>query len=287
MFNYGFLFIVLAALAGCATSSDPAITLRPPQPTKATQTYLDLISLPKPHGKMVAAVYNFRDLSGQYKAAPNSNLSSAVTQGADAILVSALGDSNWFIPVERKGLQNILTERKVIRAIIGADDPNKIPASVLPKLLPARILLEGGVVAYESDVKTGGAGFRYLGVGPNTEYRTDQVTINLRAVDVQTGKVIETVSVTKTIISYKLQAGVYQFVAFKKLFEAELGLTYNEPAQLCVMEAIQAAVINLIVLGVQKGDWQLADERDRQSPVIQKYMDVQRELLPRGSKKLG
>jgi len=285
MIKYGLLFVFLVTLAGCV--SNQATPIRPPQITKATQTYRDLISLPEPQGKMVVAVYNFRDLTGQYKAAPNSNLSSAVTQGADAILVSALGNSNWFIPVERKGLQNILTERKVIRAIIGADDPNKIPTSVLPKLLPARILLEGGVVAYETDVKTGGVGFRYLGVGPNTEYRTDQVTINLRAVDVQTGKIIETVSVTKTIISYRLQAGLYQFVAFKRLLEAEMGFTYNEPAQLCVMEAIQSAVINLIVLGVQKGHWQLANERDRQSPVIQKYMDVQRELLPGGTKKLG
>ncbi|WP_459577452.1 CsgG/HfaB family protein, partial [Escherichia coli] len=33
-----------------------------------------------------------------------------------AMLVTALKDSRWFIPLERQGLQNLLNERKIIRA---------------------------------------------------------------------------------------------------------------------------------------------------------------------------
>ncbi len=32
------------------------------------------------------------------------------------MLVTALKDSRWFIPLERQGLQNLLNERKIIRA---------------------------------------------------------------------------------------------------------------------------------------------------------------------------
>jgi len=262
------LLVLAAVTGGCATLSD---TIQPPKLTRLTETHRDLLHLPAPIRTIPVAVYNFRDLTGQYKSAPNSNLSSAVTQGADTILVDTLAASGWFVPVERKGLQDILTERKVIRAILGEEKKEQGPH--LPKLLPARIILEGGVVAYESNVLTGGYGVNYLGIGPNVQHSMDQVTINLRAVDVESGRVIDTVSVTKTILSHKIQASIYRFVAFKSLLQAEVGITYNEPAQLCVMEAIQAGVIHLIVQGIDRGHWSLADHNDINAPLLSKYRD--------------
>jgi len=245
--------------------------------TPASEVYRDLVSLPPPKGKIVASVYSFRDQTGQYKPAPDSSFSTAVTQGAGALLIKAMADSQWFIPVEREGLQNLLTERRVVRAL---ESPAGKPASGnLTGLLPANILLEGGVIAYESNVRTGGAGAKYMGIGASQQYRTDQVTVNLRAVDIQTGRILVSKSTTKSIYSYKLGGDVFRFVSFKNLLEIEVGYTRNEPAQLCVQAAIEAALVHLIVQGIVDKHWLLQNPEDIKSPVIQTYLAAQNAYL--------
>lgn len=247
--------------------------------TPPSDNFRDLVRLPPPRGKIVASVYSFRDQTGQYKPAPDSSFSTAVTQGAGALLVKAMLDSQWFIPVEREGLQNLLTERRIVRAL---DSQNSKSNNTLAGLLPASILLEGGIVAYESNVRTGGAGAKYLGVGVSEQYRTDQVTVNLRAVDIRTGRVLTSVSTTKSVHSYKLGADVFKFVAFKELLEIEVGYTRNEPAQLCVQSAIEAAVIHLIVQGVLESHWTLRNPQDTATPIFRAYAHAQRmQLDPR------
>jgi curli production assembly/transport component CsgG len=247
--------------------------------TPPSDNFRDLVRLPPPRGRIVAAVYGFRDQTGQYKPSPDSSFSTAVTQGAGAMLVKALLDSQWFVPVEREGLQNLLTERRIVRAL---DAKKADGANHLTGLMPASILLEGGIVGYESNVRTGGAGAKYLGVGASEQYRTDQVTVNLRAVDIRTGRVLISVSTTKSVHSYKLAADVFRFVAFKELLEIEVGYTRNEPAQLCVQSAIEAAVIHLIVQGVTESHWTLRNPRDVATPLFRAYANAQRmQLDPR------
>jgi len=269
-------FIVAAILAfgvaGCVpkaqTVKNAAVV------TPATKTSSQLERLPKPTGRIPVSVYSFRDQTGQYKFQTNvASFSTAVTQGATSMLVKALKDSGWFAPLEREGLQDLLTERKIIRAARG----NGGGGGALRPLAESRILLEGGIVGYDTNVRTGGAGARYFGIGASGEYREDQVTIYLRAVDVSTGAVIDNVSTTKTIWSQEVQAGVYRFVSFERLLELEAGFTTNEPAQLCVLEAIEKAVVALIVEGVNNGYWQLANPEDMQSDVIQKYLEEKRQ----------
>jgi curli production assembly/transport component CsgG len=277
---------IAALLNGCALMADRSPV--PPAPevaatlTPTSGTYHDLVNLPPPRGKVLASVYGFRDQTGQYKKQPNSNFSTAVTQGAAAMLVKALLDSGWFIPLEREGLQDLLTERKIIRAALKRQDQE----SALSSLLSANVLLEGGIVAYDTNVLTGGLGVRYFGIGASDLYRMDQVTVSLRAVDIRTGRVLKNVFTTKTIYSYEIDAGVYRFVSFSRLLEAEAGFTRNEPAQLCVLDAIEAAVIHLIVGGVKDKVWQLANADDIASPIIQSYLEEQRGQLeqpPAGS----
>lgn len=257
-------------LAGCATQP-PVDAYANAQLTPATRVTRDLVNLPEPKGKVVAAVYAFRDQTGQYKPAPDSSFSTSVTQGAASMLVKALKDSGWFTPVERENLQNLLTERKIVRALEMPQDKGAQGIS-LPALLPASVLIEGGIVGYESNVRTGGAGARYLGIGANAQYRTDQVTINLRSIDIRSGQILNSVSTTKTVYSYELHTGVFRFVNFKDLLELEAGYTRNEPAQLCVREAIEAAVVHLIVQGLNDHVWALKDDKDWNAPVIQSYL---------------
>lgn len=261
-----------SALAGCgAMSQPPSDVAANAQLTPATAITRDLVHLPPPKGKVVAAVYGFRDQTGQYKPAPDSSFSTSVTQGAASILVKALKDSGWFTPVERENLQNLLTERKIVRAMETPQAPGT-PAITLPQLLPASVLIEGGVIAYESNVRTGGLGARYLGVGLSSQYRVDQVTVNLRTVDMRGGHILNSVSTTKTIYSYEVRPSVFKFVSFKNLLEIEGGVTRNEPTQLCVKEALEAAVVHLIVQGVKDGAWALKDEKDMATPIFQAYL---------------
>jgi curli production assembly/transport component CsgG len=264
------LAIAAVLLAGCA-SRVPMNPESNAQLAPATHVTRDLLRLPEPKGKVAVGVYALRDQTGQYKPAPDSSFSTSVTQGATSILIKALKDSGWFLPVERENLQNLLTERKIIRALETPQDKPK-PAVQLPPLMPATVLVEGGIVAYESNVRTGGAGARYLGVGLSEQYRVDQVTVNLRTIDIRGGQILNSVTTTKTIYSYQLDTGVYRFVNFKQLLELEAGYTRNEPVQLCVREAIESAVVHLTVQGLKDHVWSLKDEKDWSSPVIQSYL---------------
>jgi curli production assembly/transport component CsgG len=280
------LLCLLAVLAGCA-STQPVTTRSPATLAPPTQITRELSRLPEPLGRIPVAVYGFRDQTGQYKPAPDSSFSTSVTQGAAALLIKALRDSHWFIPVERENLQDLLTERKIIRAL-DTPPPAGQPAQgqALPPLMPANLILEGAVVGYESNVKTGGAGLRYLGVGASDQYRVDQVTVNLRAVDIRSGQVLQSITTTKTIYSIQLDFGGFRFASLKSLLEYEAGFSQNEPVQLCVREAIETALIHLVAQGLRDHLWALKNPADYDQPLIQSYLnayDNQLVMAPDGS----
>lgn len=266
----GTLLPALALIAGCATDIPPTVAGDRAQLAPRTNVTRDLLRLPHPKGKIAVAVYGFRDQTGQYKPAPDSSFSTSVTQGAAAVLIKALHDSGWFVPVERENLQDLLTERKIVRALESPQDKN-LPTPQVPQLLPASIIVGGGVTAYESNIRTGGVGANFLGVGVSTQYRVDQVTISLRSVDIRTGKILTTVSTSKSIYSYEIQPSVFKFVNVKNLAQFEAGITRNEPAQLCVREAIESAVVFLVVQGLKDRHWELKDPKDMGNPLIKAY----------------
>jgi curli production assembly/transport component CsgG len=264
----GLLGLVLSvALAACSTVP-PSNVQSNARLTPNTQITRDLTRLPRPAVKVPVAVYGFRDQTGQFKAGPDSAYSTLVTQGAASILVKALEDSGWYVPVEREGLQNLLTERRIVRAIESPTDKGK-PVVNLPNMTPASLIIEGGVIAYESNVRTGGKGASYLGIGTSTQYRVDQVTVGLRSVDVRTGQVVGTVSVTKTIYSTQFSANVYKYLSYQALLQAETGYTANEPAQLAVREAVESAVLHLTAFGIRDRYLELQDPGEWDHPVVQ------------------
>ena len=239
--------------------------------TPVSRSTRDLTQLPKPDARVPVAVYAFRDQTGQFKGQPDSNLSNAVTQGAATLLVKALLDSGWYMPMEREGFQNLLTERRVARAIEVPADKGK-PGSSYPALIPANYIFEGGITGYETNVRTGGAGANYLGIGGETKYRVDQVTVNLRSVDVRTGQIVNSVSVTKTLFSHEISSSVFQYVAYKTLLQLEGGFSSNEPSQLAVKEALETAVIHLTIQGIRDKQWNLRNPQDWNAPIIQSYL---------------
>ncbi len=217
----------------------------------------ELKNMPLPKEKIVIGVYKFRDQTGQYKPSENgNNWSTAVPQGTTTILIKALEDSRWFIPIERENIANLLNERQIIRSTRQEylKDADKNSQS-LPPLLYAGILLEGGVISYDSNVMTGGLGARYFGIGASTQYRQDRITIYLRAVSTLNGEILKTVYTSKTILSTSVNGSFFRYIDTERLLEAEVGLTQNEPIQLAVTEAIEKAVKALIVEGIKDKIW--------------------------------
>lgn len=267
----GWLLLWVLALAACSSTVPPTNVKANARLTPTTGFTRALTQLPEPKTKIPVAVYGLRDQTGQYKASPDSPYSTEVTQGAATMLVDALRDSGWYIPVEREGLQNLLTERRIVRAIESPGDKGKQVIN-LPNLLPASLIIEGGVVGYDTNVRSGGKGANFLGIGASTQYRVDQVTVELRSVDIRTGQVLDTVSVTKTIYSYQFDASVYKFTSYQELLQGETGYTTNEPSQLAVKEAIEAAVVHLTIQGVRERVLELKNEEDWNSPLIQSYL---------------
>ena len=261
------LFVIVAFfLNGCASIAlnsnnenclDPFfLCVQGPQivPTAATQ----LLNLPLPNNKAVVAVYDFPDLTGQRKSNDNiASFSTAVTQGGVDILIAALRDAgrgNWFAVVERSGLDSLTRERQLIKNT--RDTYAGEGGNVLKPLLYAGLILEGGIISYDTNLRTGGTGARYLGIGAKNQYREDKVTVVLRAILVQTGEVLLTVTSTKTILSTGRGTDLFRFYELgTQLGEYESGSTENEPIGHAVRTAIEAAVYGLVIQGLEKEVW--------------------------------
>lgn len=256
--------IQVLLLSGCGAYMNQPLSSSPARLGEETTITDDLRRLPVPREKVVAAVYKFRDQSGQYRPAEiGANWSTAVTQGGTSILIKAMDDSGWFVPIERENVANLLNERKIIRSSRQQYEQSN-GGPVLPPLLFAGIILEGGIVSYDANIVTGGAGLRYFGAGASGQYRQDRVTVYLRAISTSNGKVLKTVYTSKTILSQSVDAGLFRFVRFQRLLEAETGFTYNEPSEMAVTEAIEKAVYALIMEGLIDGLW-AADPEQQQA----------------------
>jgi len=253
-------FIVLTSfllLTNCGSYFNQPTDLQEARLGETSEVTKKLTELVLPKEPVVVGVYKFRDQTGQYKPSETGgSFSTAVTQGATTILIKALEDSKWFIPIERENLSNLLNERRIIestrqvyRKTSNPDEPQ------LPPLLYAGILLEGGIVSYDTNIITGGAGARYFGIGSSTQYRQDRITVYLRAVSTSNGKILKTVYVSKTILSQAVDASLFKYVKFKRLLEVETGFTKNEPLQLAVAEAIEKSVESLIMEGINDKLW--------------------------------
>lgn len=220
---------------------------------------------PPAGGPIPVAVYSFRDQTGQRKSQQNvASLSSAVTQGGDSYLIKALqdvGDQRWFLVLERVGLENLIKERQMIRQM-REQYQGKDNAKPLPPMLFAGIIMEGAIVGYDSNTRTGGSGVRLFGIGASTQYQSDTVTITLRTVSVSTGEVLTTTTVTKTVLSYMDKLGVLKFASDgEQAIEAEVGASVNESINRATNLAIQAAVLNTIREGARKGHWAFREEQ--------------------------
>ncbi len=246
--------VVIMSLSGCAFPVYP-IKYTHDEPKVLKPTYTKLLPEPK-NGKVIVAVYSFADKTGQRKdSGMVAKLSSAVTQGAESILIKSLqevGDRHWFRVVERVGLDNLLKERQLIRS---SREEVKDDTELRP-IIYAGMLIEGSIVAYDTNVKTGGMGARWLGVGPSTQYQEDLVTVSIRAISVQTGEILMTINAQKAVLSVATNVSTFKFLEQGTAnLEAEVGVTSNEPGLYCLQRAIETAVEEMVYEGKKLGVW--------------------------------
>ena len=229
-------------------------------------SHLELLNLPKAKERPTVAVYNFIDKTGQRKSEDNlASFSTAVTQGATEMVIDALktaGKGTWFRVVERNGIDNLVRERQIIRSarqdFAKANGEEKFQN--LQPLLFAGMIIEGGIIGYDSNLLTGGRGARTLGIGVSRQYRQDAVTVSMRAVSVLTGEVLLNVQTRKTILSYGSGGDVFRFIEEgTQLLEFEDGVGNNESVTYAVRTAIEAAVLELIYQGHDRGFWKIEE----------------------------
>ena len=229
-------------------------------------TYAQLRNLPPAETMPIVAVYGFKDLTGQRKSKDNlASFSTAVTQGGTELLIDALktaANGKWFRVVERQGIDNLVRERQIVRSTREEHDEDK---GIQP-LLFAGIVLEGGIIGYDTNMESGGRGGRYLGIGRTTMYRRDVVTVSLRGISTLTGEVLLNVQTKKTILSYAEGLDVFRFIDMDtELIEFEDGVAENESVTVATRAAIEAAVVALIKQGDTRGWWKLAEGENNEN----------------------
>ena len=277
MIRHIVLLLCVLALAGCAASGMNFDL----QTQKVAYKELETITLPE-GDPIVIAVYDFIDMTGQKKPGGNfASMSTAVTQGSYQLLIKALQDAGggkWFRVVERHSLQSLLQERKLIRTTRQMTDGDE--AEPLSPLLFAGAYVTGGIVGYDSDIVSGGAGARILGIGVHKEYRQDIVSIILRLINVQSGEVIISTTIEKTIFSTSTGADVFKYVdAGVMLLEIETGYAKNEPVTFALRKAIEAGVVELIKQGVEKDLWKYKEIVEPELEVTAEDLEVDEEVI--------
>ncbi len=225
-------------------------------------SYQKLLNLPPAEKMPIVAVYNFADKTGQRKRQDNvASFSTAVTQGATEMLIDALktaGKGKWFRVVERNGIDHLVRERQIILSTRKKHEREDSPKANIQPLLFAGMIIEGGIIGYDTNIETGGKGARYLGIGFTRQYRRDSVVISLRAVSTLTGEVLLNVQSRKTILSVGGGMDVFKFIDMDtKLIELEDGVSENESVTYATRTAIEAAVLEMIYQGNDRGFWKI------------------------------
>ena len=257
-----FLCLSVLLLSSCAViwENDDLVLTKKIQSTSTLELQSEeLKNLPPAKSKPTIAIYpnSFRDLTGQRRSNSTFALfSTAVTQAPEAFLIRAFkhtANGEFFRVVERVGLDDLVKERQLIRTTRKEfEEDNK-----MKPLLFAGILVQGGVVSYEANLKSGGIGARYLGIGNSKSYREDIVTISLRLVSVSTGEVLTETLVSKSIISTSISQDIFRFIEEStELVEIEGGVAENESVSIALQKAIETGVLNIINIGIERGYWE-------------------------------
>lgn len=272
--------LLILGLMGCSSVRPLGNIGIKDTPKESTTIVKEIDQLPAPAGpKISIAVYGFKDLTGQRKNSTTLSLfSTAVTQGAENYLIKSLqeaGNRQWFTVVERVNLDNLLKERQMIKQT--REIYEGANAKILPPLTLAGVILEGGIIDYNTNVLTGGTGVAIFGIGPYTQYTQDQVVINMRLISVQSGEILTSVTIEKNLLSTQDGMTAVKFYdQGTKTFEFDSSQTFNEPGNYALRSAIEQGVVELVKRGERLGLWKY---KEATNELVQKETPIERNTV--------
>lgn len=247
-----FFTALLMSATGCGVMLAPkAGPAEPIQPL--TDAAMELAQLPKPSGKMNAGVYGIAETTGQKKDVSGFSYSSAVPLDLTSFVVDSIERSGFFVPFERQKLDSLNLERQ----IMGGKS----------QLIPAQVLFEGAVIAYDTNVSTGGFALGWLGIIPKTQHIVDVVTVSLRAINPENGRIVQQMTIEKRVVSTEVRVGVFKFLEDNRLLESDIGYTRNQVVTRAIQEAFDRAVVDIIVQGLLEGTWTANGDLEENSVV--------------------
>ena len=100
-----------------------------------------------------------------------------------------------------------------------------------------------------------------MGIGAQTQYSQDMVTVSIRCVSVQTGEILLTVTTQKTILGFSAGQDIFRFYDLnQKAFEQEFGKAENEAVSIAVRKAINSAVEEMVFKGERLNYWRFKEQ---------------------------
>ena len=188
-----------------------------------------------------------RRQSSSYESVDTGN----ITGGIRDLLTTALFQSNRFIVLERDALNDALTEQE-FSASGRVGEASRIPTG---QVEGAELLVVGALTAFDSGA-AGGVAFPVpipLNRGRDMaildlEFRKAYVAMDLRVIDVRTGRIVSTVSVEGT--ARKFGAGVSGIVGTRYGGAVRLPVLLrgfaNTPVEKAISDMVDAAVTHVV-----------------------------------------
>ena len=246
-------------LFGCSDSSLESPVKQTAGMSEASGSSI-LMSLPPAQHKVNVVLNGFEDKTAQYAQEDNTTGNRKLGLSMLSRALSDAGNNSWFMLTEHGNSKKPTHGRGNSRGKNGqyaqASEPN---ASGMNPLLRAGILLDAGIIAHESDARSGGAGAKWLGLRNDSTYRRDKVTVYLRATSIHTAETLLSANTSKTLYSIPLQTGAYRYVSLNHLLKLESGTLSSAPEQLAVKQAIEMAVYSMVIEGAAQKLWGFAN----------------------------
>jgi len=182
------------------------------------------------------AVFPINDKTGQR----TETGSALVSQGAGAMLITALKRSRQFTVLDRINHSNIMNEHELKNndLIASGEGPE------LNQLTGADYIIDGAVTEYQVDKKSGGTGFKIAGIGGSTEHAVASTAIDLRLVDTTSGEVVWSRSLKDEIEGEKVGIEAFEFMG-DNIVEFETGQGKQEVVNLVLRTLLEEAVFEL------------------------------------------
>ena len=125
-------------------------------------------------------------------------------------------------------------------------DRLSLPSTLAPMTI-ADYIVTGAIVGHDSDVMSGGTGFRLQNIGILQRVQRDVITVSLRLVDVATGEIVANETASQTVLSTKRQGDIMNYITLNKILEFESGVVTNEPRSLALDAAFRLALSKMLL----------------------------------------